>query len=391
VATLFIVFSLDEHPPGSYLVADDLVGKCFLPKGLFDRLLCILLDWSQRNCGISPSSFTLGKNVVVMQIANVSFRLVWRQISNCIELNTVSASPITLLRRLENAIKRVNLESAQSLYIHPYLLMRGPFNTAELGREMYCLIPARVDFACSASYKFKSLNGVTSVDIGGTEVVQQHPWLSTLPSPTKESFEVFISHRWGDCDDELVSALFDRLSDYVVNGSPISIFYDSNNIKVGDRLDKVFFRGLNNSAVVVPVVSINALQRMLNHNSDEVDCVLVEWLAALVFVTYPSCFEVPLRALVPLLLYDSSGYGYFSVSSKLPVVVPLASCKSLLSLFRHAEIMLPTDIVAFIQSITVKVIVDGVMKSYCVSVKMNENLADVVTKCTSAIIGVVLQ
>jgi hypothetical protein len=51
---------------------------------------------------------------------------------------------------------------------------------------------------------------------------------------------VFPSHRWGAPDDNTVKGLFELLSDYVLNKSPVSVFYNSEHMKDAHRFDREF-------------------------------------------------------------------------------------------------------------------------------------------------------
>jgi hypothetical protein len=246
VTTLFIVFSLHETVLSSCLSVRQLPEKCFLPSGLFDRLVCALLKWSQQYLDVDPSTFRLFKNDVVMKIANVAFRLVRRSDSNCIELNTQLGTPVTLMRRLESVLTRLIQESIQSLYLQSVV------------RTENYLLPAKVCMEFKSKCVFKMFDDGGEVHVDSTAVGQQHPWLWATVST--KSFDVFLSRRWGAPDDELVASLFDQLSDYIVNDQPVSLFYDARHMKDGHRFDQEFFNALLRSSVMVPPVSVDILQ-----------------------------------------------------------------------------------------------------------------------------------
>jgi hypothetical protein len=381
VTTVYIVFSLCKTLPDSCLTIDLLTNKCFLPSGLFDRLICALLKWSWLFPSVDPDNFRLRKNVVELQIAGIIFRLVWRSDSNCIELSTTCGTPITLIERVEIILARLIEESIQSLYFQSFV------------RHADLLIPVKACMPSRSSYVFPSFEDGREVNIDGAAVGQAHPWLWSPRSTA--AYDVFLSHRWGAPDDELVLSVFDQLSDYVVDDLPISIFYDDRHMEHGHRIDHEFFRALLRSSVMVPLVSMNALQRMLNSDPADVDDVLVEWLTALVFVRFSSHLRglVSLRQVVPIVSKELDGSDYFSVrkAGLLPNSVPTESCKAVLALFEQANISLPTDVTQFVNTVTVKDIVFGIMRWKCVTAdKSKRSLQDLASECVTTIMEVVL-
>jgi hypothetical protein len=59
------------------------------------------------------------------------------------------------------------------------------------------------------------------------------------------------------------------------------VFLDKRCLQVGDRFDKSFSKALCNSTVITPIVSIEALHRMAEHDPSTVDNVLLEWILSL--------------------------------------------------------------------------------------------------------------
>jgi hypothetical protein len=382
VTGVFIVFSLHKSLLNSTLHVERFAEKCFLPCGLFERLACALLRWSLLNTDIDPENFQLWKNVLVMQMANVKFRLVLRLNSNCIEVCTAVRTPITLIRRLEMILNRLIKESVQSLYLQPVI-----------HSENY-LLPLKPCMTPAATYIFRAFDDGSVVVFDGAAVRQAHPWLQGTRS--RIVYDVFLSHRWGAPDDALVASVFDQLSDYVVDDLPISIFYDDRHMKHGHRMDQEFFSALLRSSVMVPLVSMNALQRMMNIKPANIDDVLVEWLTAVVFNRFPLHFQrlVSLRKILPVVSKELDGTDYFSVinANMLSESVPTGSCKAVLVLFEQANISLPTEVKQFISTVTVKDIVYGIMRWKCVEVdKDKDSIQDIASECVTSIVKVVLK
>jgi hypothetical protein len=131
---------------------------------------------------------------------------------------------------------------------------------------------------------------------------------------------------------------------------------------------------------------------MKRHDSAKVDNVIVEWLTALIFVRVDAHFHelISLRKILPICCKDLAGCDFFSISDTLSQLVPSASCKAVLTLFEMAGMVLPDHIRQFIDTVSVKEVVEGIMTSMCISVDMSSGLTSVVSKCTTRIMRVAL-
>jgi hypothetical protein len=208
---LFIVFSLCDDVLASCIQPPHLREKCYLPHGLSDRLLCALLRWSQHCPDINPAKFKMNKNAVTMHITNVPFTLILRPSSNCIEVNAAVGTPVTLMRRHEIIFNGLIEESIQSLHLQSFVVSRASTATLGVGVGDLYLIPAAACMKSQPSYIFKSLVDDSDISFDGATVGRQYPWLRSTKVTNK--FDVFLSHRWGAPDDEIVEGLFDHLSD----------------------------------------------------------------------------------------------------------------------------------------------------------------------------------
>jgi hypothetical protein len=103
-------------------------------------------------------------------------------------------------------------------------------------------------------------------------------WL--IPRGVREWYHVFLSYRWGDFDSDLVKALFFDLSSAVfVDGRQVHVCQDRYRLEVGSQFASVQAKALINSLVAVPVVSVNALERLSSYNPhSSIDNVLCEWM-----------------------------------------------------------------------------------------------------------------
>jgi hypothetical protein len=98
-----------------------------------------------------------------------------------------------------------------------------------------------------------------------------------------KKYDVFISYRWNDFDLPMTLGLFDRFSLFNVTASQraVEVFLDRMRLQDGRDFRDDFGKSLASSAVVVPIISSEALVRMMKHEPREVDNLLVEWILAL--------------------------------------------------------------------------------------------------------------
>jgi hypothetical protein len=93
----------------------------------------------------------------------------------------------------------------------------------------------------------------------------------------KGGYDVFFSYRWNQNDVELVISAITKLRVEMHGDRQMHVFLDRECLQAGRRFDKDFLEALFMSTVVVPVVSMEALKRMMTLNKDSEDNVLLEW------------------------------------------------------------------------------------------------------------------
>jgi hypothetical protein len=91
---------------------------------------------------------------------------------------------------------------------------------------------------------------------------------------------VFFSYRWDKNDQELVISANTKLCVQLHGDRQVHVFLDRVRLQAGRRFDKDFLEALFMSTVVVPVVSMGALERMMTLKEDSEDNVLLEWTMA---------------------------------------------------------------------------------------------------------------
>jgi len=121
---------------------------------------------------------------------------------------------------------------------------------------------------------------------------------------TLEKYDVFLSYRQSPVDSPLVAAVFDRFSLFNITTSQraIEVFLDNQRLEKGREFRDDFSKALTHSAVVVPFLSTKSMERMLKHDAESVDNVLVEWILALVCYNNKELQAMTHIRILPILL-----------------------------------------------------------------------------------------
>jgi hypothetical protein len=109
------------------------------------------------------------------------------------------------------------------------------------------------------------------------------PWLRMKEAVL--SYDYFLSYRWGG-DSQLVLAVHDRLNLFpypsVKVSREVKVFLDNRRIKDGENFKAAFAKSVLSSTVVIPFVSVDAMERMIaDQRCAKEDSVLIEWILAL--------------------------------------------------------------------------------------------------------------
>jgi hypothetical protein len=179
-----------------------------------------------------------------------------------------------------------------------------------------------------------------------------------VPAVDQARYDVFVSYRWGTHDSPLTAMLVDHLEWYTVGEAhprPLVAFLDRRSLELGKDFQESFVEALTHSTVVVPIVSHAALDRMVTHNPNAEDNVLVEWLCSLFLRT-----RQLLHSLLPVFVgarggVDSGGaldrhglganffapvaaHGNQSILQALPDVAPTATLRKAVELLQKTGV-----------------------------------------------------
>jgi GTPase SAR1 family protein len=365
VRTIHLFFALNTELNNNVLREVDLPMAGFLPKGLFEKLLCTTLGWCYETHG-DVSRFRLCRSSAILQAAKIWFRVSWISTNHCIRIDAVVGENGPSVEAFVNELCRrwraVTTGGLQVLAMEPLVAYMGQRNHHLL------LVP------------FTQALGSCSGLPGGTGVNDYH---------------LFLSYRWGKLDKEFVTILYQHLAGAMVRGQSIRIFLDDKVLNSADRFQKIFFDSILVTEVFVPTVTTNALQRMVRHDPREVDNLLVEWLTALLLMKFPDADSnggrFPLRFIFPICLNDRKGRGYFSLKDTLSRVVPVKTIAALKDLLMSKGIICSARVSQFLETVTVKDIVVGVMESICIDKKEDEGVQSMVSDCGEGIMELFLR
>jgi len=107
------------------------------------------------------------------------------------------------------------------------------------------------------------------------------PWLKMYDY--LEKYDIFVSYQKGPQDKELALAMFTMLSNFSCGSElrAVEVFLDERRLQHGRRYQDDFIQSIINSTIVVPILSVDALAKLLKHDPLVVDSILLEWICAI--------------------------------------------------------------------------------------------------------------
>lgn len=90
------------------------------------------------------------------------------------------------------------------------------------------------------------------------------------------AYDIFISYRWGPFDSEFVIMLYNFFQE-----NHMKSFLDQQCLSLGQNFRQEFIFNLLQSTIILPIVSLNALKKLITHDPSFVDNLLLEWIIAL--------------------------------------------------------------------------------------------------------------
>jgi GTPase SAR1 family protein len=338
-----LVFTLSIEKLESFGVIEtaDLQSYGFLPGGMFERVVGKALSWSQdtaRGGRLNLRSVVLHKDVAVLSFGRQRFRLVHCPDLHCVRVDIEGSNPIGVLQKLLTIVDKIIDECMPSLQCLPAVSFAPPLDSAsstdssrlrKLLRPNEVLVPLdHLRAAARGQATLTQRGGRTLLSEEGVRT-RYAPWLQLYG--LRANYDVFISYRWGDFDTAFTEQLFDMFTNFSVgtDSRAVEVFLDKKCLQKGQLFKADFAAALTHCDVALPVLSVDALDKMLEHDPSVVDNVLLEWVmihetfaAQKIKKVYPIAFGK--RARVGRTGNDIVIDSYFAdqIRNQLPKVIP---------------------------------------------------------------------
>jgi hypothetical protein len=217
------------------------------------------------------------------------FRLVNCADIHCVRVDVEGSNPLGIQQKLQDFISRIIDECMKSLRCFaavryssdaqdrdpPSDLLRKQLLSSEL------LIPLSQLRSAAKGESVLAWRGGRTLMATAEIKSRYDQWLQLYE--LRDRYDVFISYRWGTNDSDLTEALFDMFTNFVVGADKraMHVFLDRKRLQDGRRFKVDLASGLTHSLIILPIVSVDALKRMLEHTAETIDNVLLEWIMTL--------------------------------------------------------------------------------------------------------------
>jgi len=272
----------------SCVTFSDTTNLGFLPRGLFERLICKAVEWCRETSAVqSLQSQPLFQDAAVLVFGNQKFRMRAFHDKNVIEVNFTAGNPLAVHQRLSEQLQQILDECMKSLRFFTLLPYPAARHSTDGDDANNSVLSSKhlisLEYLRAMAKKHTGLNSPTGEHLlSKQQVVEQYgSWI--VDDTLRNEYDVFISYRWGAMDSKYTERLRDRFSTYNVGeeNRAVSVFLDNKRLRDGRNFVDDFARALVNSLIIVPVVSTDALQRMRLHDPYQKDHALMEWFMAL--------------------------------------------------------------------------------------------------------------
>jgi hypothetical protein len=292
-SSCYFVFTLTAELDGSSTVtAAELKRAGFLAGGMFERIVGKALSWSQDTaigCMFDWQTALLHKDVAVLAFGRQRFRLVHCADIHCVRVDVEGTHPIGVQQKLQDFILSIIAECMKSLLCFPAAAFQSAAEDTTAVQTGLCKTLQANELLIPLQQLRKASKGESMLARKGGRALMTLPeiksrygqWLQLYN--LRERYDVFLSYRWGRYDSVFTEQLFDVFTNLSVgaHNRAVEVFLDRKRLQEGRRFKADFAAALTHTLVVVPVVSVDALGRMVEHDPSQADNVLLEWIMIL--------------------------------------------------------------------------------------------------------------
>jgi GTPase SAR1 family protein len=280
---IFAFFSSTTLFESEKLVKKEKIGcEGFLPNGLWERFLCRILPQCMKDLSLEDFSLKVRREGAILHYRGQQFRLRNDSSHNMFKVEIFEKNPIPIYLLISENIQRILDECYGSLKV--LTLLPQSINPLDFITPIDSYINfTAVEKAIRENKDFQ-LNPLESVPLSKLKT-DYNVWLYRYKqSLTLSNYDIFLSYRWNNQDSALVHSLFRcflRHNLFKEEFSPVSVFQDQHKLQDGEDFREAFATALLESRIIVPIVTVEALKRMISHDSNQVDNLLLEWILSL--------------------------------------------------------------------------------------------------------------
>jgi GTPase SAR1 family protein len=271
----------------------------FLPSGLWERFLCRSLQSCFKELTVQDLACNVKREGAFLSYQGQRFEIRHDSLYNRIIVEGFGENPIPIYFRLSEIVQTILDETYGSLKVLT-LLSAFPPELQLFNEDLndYLINFAFIEKSIAENKDLSLLSGSNSCSLSWSVMRSFYNiWLfhykQTLPL---SSYDIFLSYRWNAQDSPLVSSLFQQFCRYdlssssssssakeedKVDYSPISVFVDQQRLQDGENYRNAFVTALLESRVIVPVITVEALKKMIYHDPNQIDNLLLEWILSL--------------------------------------------------------------------------------------------------------------
>ena len=275
----FVLFDVDIEVMKSYqnsstaLPLSLLKSRSYLPAGLFDRIVCGLISWTNPEFHRRDRVIAYCKNWIHGTIGGVECVLENNIISGFLSLNTMGATASPVFELIKFMIISILQKNFKDLYWDFFL------------QPKLCIQENSVFAFASVTSAFQDRENPLPLITEASAPVppfEFKAWFSLLNQLA--TYDLFISYRH-KTNKKLAAVLYHGFNMFEsFHNRRYEIFYDNVRLEAAIEFNVAFTKAMYSSTVVMPLISSETLRSLKNNcTTNAVDNVLLEWWMSFIF------------------------------------------------------------------------------------------------------------